>query len=84
MILEDRSVVVEDGQLRAGVDVEVVCRARVVEVVDHGRDQRSEDLQIRNPVLEERETHFYEIQGYLIHFGSSPNNALAFGQRVHL
>ena len=56
MILEDRSVVVEDGQLRAGVDVEVVCRARVVEVVDHGRDQRSEDLQIRNPVLEERDT----------------------------
>jgi hypothetical protein len=51
VILQHCTVVVEDGQLRAGVDVKVVGGARVVKVVDHGRHQRREDLQIGNPVL---------------------------------
>ena len=53
MVLEDGAVVVEDGEAALGVDVEVVGGARVVVVVDDGRDQRREDLQVRQPVLEE-------------------------------
>ena len=46
MILLDRSVVVEHGQLGAGLDVEVVGGARVVVVVNDGREQNAEYLQI--------------------------------------
>ena len=52
MVLEDGAVVVEDGEAALGVDVEVVGGARVVVVVDDGGDQRSEELQVRQPVLE--------------------------------
>ena len=51
MIFEDRPVVVEDGQVRSRVDVKVVGRPRVVEVVDHGGHQRSENLKVGNPIL---------------------------------
>ena len=46
MILLDRSVVVEHGQLGAGLDVEVVGGAGVVVVVDHGGEENAEYLQI--------------------------------------
>jgi hypothetical protein len=49
VVLEDCPVVVEDGQVGAGVDVEVVGGAGVIEVVDHGGDERSENLLI--PIL---------------------------------
>ena len=53
VVLEDGAVVIEDGEAALGVDVEVVGGARVVVVVDDGRDQRREDLQVRQPVLEQ-------------------------------
>ena len=45
------SVVVEDGQLRAGLNVEVVGGARVVVVVDDGRQKNTEYLEIWQPGL---------------------------------
>ena len=51
MVLEDRTVVVEKGQVRGRVDVKVVGGARVVEVVNHGGDKTRENFQIGNPVL---------------------------------
>jgi hypothetical protein len=46
MVLEDCTVVVEESQVRARVDVKVVGGARVVEVVDHGGDETRENFQI--------------------------------------
>ena len=54
VILEDRPVVVEDGEVGARVDVEVVGRAGVVKVVDDGRHQAGENLQIGEPRLKKR------------------------------
>ena len=51
MVFEDGAVVVEDGEVALGVDVKVVCGARVVVVVDDGRDQRREYLQVGQPIL---------------------------------
>ena len=54
MVLQHRLVIVDDGQVRGGLDVEVVGGAGVVVVVDHGRHQQAEYLQVRHPVLEPR------------------------------
>lgn len=51
MVFEDSSVVIENGQTAAAVDVKVVGGSRMVEIVDNGRHQRSEDLQVGHPVL---------------------------------
>ena len=56
MIFLDRFVVIEDGQLGAGLDMEVVGGAGVVVVVDDGGEEDGEYLQVRQPGLEtERE-----------------------------
>ena len=52
MIFLDRSVVIEDGQLGAGLDMEVVGGAGVVVVVDDGGQEDAEYLQVRQPGLE--------------------------------
>ena len=46
VVFEDGAVVVEDGEVALGIDVEVVGGARVVVVVDDGGDQGREDLQV--------------------------------------
>ena len=51
MIFLDRSVVIEDGQLGAGLDMEVVGGAGVVVVVDDGGQENAEYLQVRQPGL---------------------------------
>ena len=51
MIFLDRSVVIEDGQLGAGLDMEVVGGAGVVVVVDDGGQEDTEYLQVRQPGL---------------------------------
>ena len=52
MVLQDWLVIVDDGQVRGGLDVEIICGARVIIVMYDGRHQQWEDLQIRHPVLE--------------------------------
>ena len=52
MIFLDRFVVIEDGQLGAGLDMEVVGGAGVVVVVDDGGEEDAEYLQVRQPGLE--------------------------------
>ena len=52
MILQDRLVVVDDGQVWGWLDVEVVGGPGVVVVVDDGGEEEGEDLQVRHPVLE--------------------------------
>ena len=44
VVLKDGPIVVEHGQLGARLDVEVVRRARVVIVVDNGREQQGKHL----------------------------------------
>ena len=61
MIFEDRSVVVEEGQVRSRVDVEVVRSPGVVEVVDHGGHQRSENLEVGNPILKKIKKPFFSF-----------------------
>ena len=51
MVFEDGLVVVHDGEVGAGLDVEVVGGAGVVEVVDDRREEESEDLKVRKPGL---------------------------------
>ena len=46
VVLEDGLVVVHDGEVGAGLDVEVVGGARVVVVVDDGGEEEGEDLKI--------------------------------------
>lgn len=55
VVLEDRAVVVQDGGLRAGHDVEVVGGSRVLVVVDEGCHERRQDLHVVQPVLGRRE-----------------------------
>ena len=52
MVLQDWLVIVDDGQVRGGLDMEVVGRPAVVVVVDDGREEEGEDLQVGHPVLE--------------------------------
>ena len=52
MVFKDRFVVVEECEAGAGLDVEVVGGARVVEVVDDGGEQQGEDLEVWQPGLE--------------------------------
>ena len=52
VVLQDGLVVVEDGQVGGGLDVEVVGGPGVVVVVDDGGEEEGEDLQVRHPVLE--------------------------------
>ena len=52
VVLEDGPVIVEDGEAGSRLDVEVVGGAGVVVVVDDGREEEGEHLQVRQPVLE--------------------------------
>lgn len=52
VVLQDGSVVIQQSRVRPRHDVEVVGRARVLEVVHYRRQQCGEDLQVREPVLE--------------------------------
>ena len=52
VVLQDGLVVVEDGQVGGGLDVEVVGGPGVVVVVDDGGEEEGEDLQVGHPVLE--------------------------------
>lgn len=51
MILQDRLVVVEEGKLRVGLDVETICRPGVFHVMDSSRDQHGQYLQRGHPFL---------------------------------
>ncbi len=51
VVLQYRPVIVQDGQIGAGVVVEVVGGASVVIVVDDGGQQTCEDLEIWQPRL---------------------------------
>lgn len=51
MILEDSHVIEQDGLLGVGLDVEVVGSEGVFGVMDDGREEKSEDLEVREPVL---------------------------------
>lgn len=51
VILLDGTIVVKERRLRAGHDVKVVGRARVLKVVDDGGKDGGEYLQVREPVL---------------------------------
>ena len=66
VVLEHGAIVVEECEAGGGVDVEVVGRAAVVKVVDDGRHQAREDLQVREPTLLQKETrrfgHFDGLQ----------------------
>ena len=46
MILQDGLVVVHDGEVGAGLDVEVVGGARVVVVVDDGGEEEGKYLKV--------------------------------------
>ena len=46
MVLEDGLVVVHDGEVGAGLDVEVVGGARVVVVVDDCREEEGKNLKV--------------------------------------
>ena len=46
MVLEDGLVVVHDGEVGAGLDVEIVGGARVVVVVDDGGEEEGKDLEV--------------------------------------
>ena len=46
VVFQDRLVVVEIGQARAGLDVEIICGSRVVKVMDYGGEKEREDLQV--------------------------------------
>ena len=52
MILQDRLVVVDDGQVWGWLDVEVVRCPGVVIAVDNGGQEETEYLQIWHPVLQ--------------------------------
>ena len=52
VILKDGFVVVEDGEVGLGLDVEVVGGAGVVVVVDDGGEEQGEDLEVGQPVLD--------------------------------
>ena len=51
MVLQDGLVVVEDGEVGLGLDVEVVGGAGVVEVMDDGREKQGEYLEVGQPRL---------------------------------
>ena len=51
VVLQHGPVVVEQRQFRARVDVKVIGRARVVEVVNDGCQERGEDLEVGEPAL---------------------------------
>ena len=51
VILEHCPVVVEEGEVWGWVDVEAVGGAAVVVVVDDGRQEGGEHLQVGQPVL---------------------------------
>jgi len=54
VVLQDGPIVVQQGRLRSGHHVEVVGGARVLVVVEQSRQQRGEDLQVRQPVHQAR------------------------------
>lgn len=64
VILQHGAVVVQQGDLRAGHDVEIVRRPGVFEVVRNGRYQHGEYLQVGQPVL--RRTEKCEYDNYNI------------------
>ena len=51
MILKNCPVIVEECKVRARVNVKIVCCASVIKIVDHGCDQRRENLQVGYPIL---------------------------------
>ena len=52
VVLQHRLVIVDDGQVRGGLDMEVVGGPAVVVVVDDGGEEEGEDLQVGHPVLQ--------------------------------
>ena len=62
VILEDCSVVIQKRRLSARHDVKVVCCASVLIVVNEGRHQRSEDLEVCHPVLVGIQTSLQWVQ----------------------
>ena len=52
VVLQDGFVVVEDGEVGGGLDMEVVGGAGVVVVVDDGGEEQGEDLKVGEPVLD--------------------------------
>ena len=52
MVFEDGAVVVEDGEVALGIDVEVVGGARVLVVVDDCGEEEGKDLNVSQPVFD--------------------------------
>ena len=52
MVLEDRPVIVDHGQVWCGLDVEVVGCPGVVQIMNNGWEEETEYLQVWHPVLE--------------------------------
>lgn len=58
MVLQDCSIIVQEGCFSARHDMEVVGCASVLVVMDNGCHQSGKDLQVCQPVLTvQRETH---------------------------
>lgn len=51
VVLLDGPVIVEQGRLRAGHDMEAIRRSRMLIIMNDGCDNGGEDLQIGQPVL---------------------------------
>ena len=54
MVLQHSPVIVEDGKRGTRLNVEVVRGSRVVIIVNDGGEEKSKDLEIRQPVLNAR------------------------------
>lgn len=74
MIFQDSPVIVENGQTTARIDVKVVGCARMVEIVDNGCHQRSEDFQVRHPILKLK----IKIRQYSVRYVQSVGENLGF------
>ena len=52
MVFKDSSVIIENSQTGARIDVKVVGGARMVEIMDNGCHQGCEDFQVGHPIYE--------------------------------
>lgn len=58
VIFQNGPIVVEEGCITAGHYVEIVCGPSVLVVVNNRRNQRGENLQVGQPILQTSERRF--------------------------
>ena len=51
VILQNRSIIVHEGEVGVRMNVEIIRGSRMIVVVNDGSEQKSKDLQVRNPVF---------------------------------